>query len=207
MAGGLYWMFFREPPGPKQVSYVLKVYSTPPGASVSLNGRPTGLSTDEDGIELPVSGLVNDSVLVETRLDGYEPASSEVALAESPPDPVEFVLARSIRTFELQTSPAGATVRLDGKLLEGATPFSIEIPAGGDHEIVISKEEYRPVTLRVSETQPFPREPIVLAPLGRPGTLAVESSYPVAIFRGESTLAPESESPTTQLRPGSTSYG
>jgi serine/threonine protein kinase len=203
MAGGLYWMFFREPPGPKQVSHVLRVYSTPPGASVSLNGRPTGLSTDEDGIELPISGLIDGFVLVETRLDGYEPASSEVALAEAPPDPLEFVLARSIRTFELSTSPSGASVRLDGKPLEGTTPITIEIPTGGDHEIVISKDEYRSATLRLSEAEPFPREPIVLTPLGRPGTLAVESTYPVAIFRGAAILAPESESPSAQLRPGS----
>jgi tRNA A-37 threonylcarbamoyl transferase component Bud32 len=203
MAGGLYWMFFREPPGPKQVSHVLRVYSTPPGASVSLNGRPTGLLTDEDGVELQVSGLVSESVLVETRLDGYEPASSEVALADAPPDPLEFVLARRIRSFDLETSPAGASVRLDGKLLDGETPLAVEIGTSGDHELVISKDEYRSVTLRLGEGAPLPREPLVLAPLGKPGTLAVESTYPVAILRGESILASEGESPTAQLRPGS----
>jgi serine/threonine protein kinase len=203
IAGGLYWMFLRPPPGPKSVSHTIRVYSTPPGASVSLNGRPTGLVTDEDGIELPVSGLLDDSVLVETRLDGYEPASSEVALTATAPDPLEFVLARTVRRFELHSSPEGASVRLDGENLDGVTPLAIEIPANGDHELVISKDEYRPATLRLSEAQPFPTEPVVLTPLGRPGTLAVESTYPVAIRRGESTLAPESEAPTVQLRPGS----
>ncbi len=201
--GGLYWMFLREPEGPKTVSHTLRVYSDPVGASVTLNGRQSGFVTDEDGVELPVSGLVNDSVLVEMRLAGYEPASAEVSLSVAPPDPLEFVLAPTVRSFELQTSPAGASVRLDGKPLEGVTPLSVELPADGEHEITFTKAEYQSVTVRIGGGEPLPEAPVVLTPLGKPGTVAVESTYPVSVWRGGSELAPATPSPSVQLRPGS----
>jgi hypothetical protein len=201
--GGLYWMFLREPEGPKPVAHTLRVYSDPVGAAITLNGRQTGLVTDEDGVELPISGLVNDSVLVEMRLDGFEPASADVALGVAPPDPLEFVLAPTVRKFELQTSPAGASVRLNGKPLEGVTPLSIELPAEGEHEIAFSKAEYQTATLRLRGSEPVPAGPVVLAALGKPGTFVVESTYPVSVQRGASELAPATPSPTVQLRPGS----
>jgi hypothetical protein len=201
--GGLYWLFLRPPDGPTPVAHTLRVYSDPTGAAITLNGRQTGLLTDEDGVELPVSGLVNDSVLVEMRKDGFEPASAEVALGETPPDPLEFVLAPTVRRFELETSPAGASVRLDGKALEGVTPLSIELPAEGEHEITFSKAEHQTATLRVGANEPLPPGPVVLTPLGKPGTFVVESTYPVSVRRGGSELAPSAPSPSVQLRPGS----
>jgi serine/threonine protein kinase len=200
--GGLYWMFLREPEGPKPVAHTLRVYSDPVGASITLNGRQTGLVTDDDGVELPISGLVKDSVLIEMRMEGFETASADVELGLTPPDPLEFVLAPTVRQFVLQTSPAGASVRLDGKPLEGLTPLSIELPAEGEHEISFSKAEYQTATIRVRANEPFPSTPVVLTALGRPGTFVVESSYPVAIQRGTAELAPASASPSVQLRPG-----
>ncbi|MGH9337861.1 MAG: PEGA domain-containing protein, partial [Vicinamibacteria bacterium] len=200
--GGLFWMFLREPKGPKPVAHTLRVYSSPPGASVFLNGRLTDLVTDADGVELPVSGLVDDAVMVEMRLDGYEQASAEVALRVEPPDPLEFVLAATVRSFQLETTPPGASVRLDGKALEGVTPLRIELPADGEHEIVVTRPEYQAATLKLNDSDPFPTGPVVLVALGRPGTFTVESSYPVAVHRGGSVVAPESASPSVPLRPG-----
>jgi serine/threonine protein kinase len=203
IGGGLYWMFLREPEGPKTVAHTLRVYSDPVGAAITLNGRQTGLLTDADGVEVPVSGLLNDSVRVEMRMDGYESASAEVSLGPAPPDPLEFVLAPTVRKFELATSPAGASVRLDGKSLDGVTPISIELPADGEHEITFIKAEYQTATVRIAKGEPLPTGPVVLTALGRPGTFAVESSYPVAVRRGNSELAPAAPSPSVQLRPGS----
>jgi serine/threonine protein kinase len=201
--GGLYWMFLRGAEGPKPVAHTLRVYSDPVGAAITLNGRQTGLVTDEDGVELPVSGLVNDSVLVEIRMEGFETASADVALGVAAPDPLEFVLAPTVRSFELQTSPPGASVRLDGKPLEGVTPMSIELPTDGEHEITFTKAEYQTATLRLRANEPVPPGPVVLTALGRPGTFVVESSYPVSVQRGASELVPSSTSPSVQLRPGS----
>jgi hypothetical protein len=171
------------------------------GAAITLNGRPTGLVTDEDGVEIPVSGLVSDSVLVEMRMDGFEPASADVVLGATPPDPLEFVLAANVRKLELQTSPAGATVRLDGP--EGVTPLALELPSGGEYELTFAKADYQTATLRVREGEPLPAGPLVLTALGKPGTFALESPYPVTIRRGASELVAATPSPTVTLRPGS----
>ncbi|HJS73830.1 MAG TPA: protein kinase [Vicinamibacteria bacterium] len=201
--GGLFWMFLREPEGPKTVAHTLRVYSDPVGAAITLNGRQTGLVTDADGVEVPVSGLLDDSVRVEMRIDGYESASAEVSLGAAPPDPLEFVLAPTVRKLELATSPAGASVSLDGKTLDGVTPISIELPADGEHEIRFTKAEYQTATVRVGKGEPLPAGPVVLVALGKPGTFAVQSAYPVAVRRGNSELAPATPSPSVQLRPGS----
>ncbi len=200
---GLYWMFHREPSGPRPVAHRLRVSSEPPGASILLNGRPTGLTTSEQGVELPISGVEKDSVLVEVKRDGYETASTEVELGADPPEPLEFVLAATVRSFSLETTPPGAAVRLDGKVLDGVTPLTIEIPASGDHELTVSRQDYQSATVRLTEAQPLPTTPVVLTPLARPGTVVVESPYPVAIRRGASVVAPEDPSPSVQLRPGS----
>jgi hypothetical protein len=201
--GALYWLFLRGPEGPQSVAHRLRVYSDPVGAAITLDGRPTGLATDEDGVELPVSGLLNDTVLVEMRMDGFEPASAEVMLGADPPDALEFVLAKNVRKLELVTSPAGATVKLDGKTLEGVTPLAAELPPDGEHELTFTKAEYQTATLRIREGEPLPEGPFVLTPLGRPGTLAVESAYPVSVRRGGAELAPAAPSPSVTLRPGS----
>jgi serine/threonine protein kinase len=203
VAGGLAWMFLREPEGPKPVAHRLRVYSEPKGASVSLNGRPSGLVTDEDGLELPLSGRENDSVRVEMRLEGYAPASAEVKLGATPPEPLEFVLAPLLRKVELQTSPAGASVRLDGKIVEGVTPLFVELSPDADHEITFSMAEHGSATVRVRAGDPLPSAPVVLPPLGKPGTVVVEAAYPLAVKRGDAVLAAEGASPRVQLRPGS----
>jgi hypothetical protein len=121
----------------------------------------------------------------------------------TPPEPLEFVLAPLVRKAELQTSPPGASVRLDGKLLEGVTPLEVELPPDSDHEITFSKADHGSATVRVRAGDPLPSAPVVLAPLGKPGTVVVESTYPLAVKRGDSVLAPEAPSPRVQLRPGS----
>jgi hypothetical protein len=137
------------------------------------------------------------------RLDGYESASADVVLTDVAPDPLEFVLAPAVRKLELQTSPAGASVSLDGTRLEGVTPLTIELSTEGEHEIVLTKADYQAATLRIRESEPLPAGPVVLTALGRPGKLVVEASYPVAIQRGGSELSPATASPSVQLRPGS----
>lgn len=203
LGAGLYWMFLREPPGPKPVTHRLRVISHPPGANVFLNGRPTGLTTSEQGVELPISGVEKESVLVAVKHDGYREASTEVELRSEPPDPLDFVLAATTRSFELDSTPPGASVSLDGKALEGVTPLTIEIPSAGDHELTLTKRDYQSAKLRVAEAEPLPKSAVVLTPLGRPGSVVVESTYPVAIQRGGTVLVPEGTNPSVQLRPGS----
>lgn len=202
LAGVLYWLFLREPPGPQPVAHTILVRSEPAGASVYLNDAATGLVTDEDGVELLVSGETEQSHTIEVRREGYEPASNEVTLRIDEPPPLEFVLTPTTQRFELVTAPPGASVELDGEPVEGVTPMTLEL-SEGDHEITLSLAEHRSKTIEIADGQPLPTEAIALTPLGRPGTLEVHASYPVAIYRGERELAAPSTNPSVRLRPGS----
>ena len=210
LAGVLYWMFLRQPPGPQPVSHTLQVRSQPPGAAVYLNGVATGLVTtdndngngDGDGVELLLAGMTEESHAVEVRLEGFESASNDVTLMIDAPAPLEFVLTATTRLFELRTLPEGAQVELDGEAVDGTTPMTLEL-SYDDHEIRLSRTDYRSNTIEIARGQPLPSGPVELTPLGRPGTFQVQASYPVAIRRGERELAAASTSPRVQLRPGS----
>ena len=206
LAGVLYWLFLREPPGPQPVSHTMQVRSEPPGAAVYLNGAATGLVTTEDGdgdgVELLLSGMTEESHAIEVRLEGFESASNDVTLMIDPPAPLEFVLMSTMRLFELGTAPQGATVELDGETIDGITPMTLEL-SDDDHEIRLSRTDYRSATVEIARGQPLPSGPVQLTPLGRPGTFQVQASYPVAILRGEREMAAASTSPSVQLRPGS----
>ena len=206
LAGVLYWLLLREPPGPQPVSHTIQVRSEPSGAAVYLNGVATGLVTtqdgDGDGVELLLAGMTEESHAVEVRLEGFESASSDIMLMIDPPVPIEFVLTPTTRLFELRTVPEGATVELDGETIDGVTPMTLEL-SDDDHEIRLSRTDYRSSTVEIASGQPLPSRPVELTPLGRPGTFRVQTSYPIAIHRGEREMAAASTSPSLQLRPGS----
>jgi serine/threonine protein kinase len=202
LAGVLYWLLMREPPGPQPVAHTVEVRSQPAGAAVYLNGVVTGVVTDEDGVDVRVSGMTQESHTIEVRLAGFETASNELTLALDAPGPIEFVLTPTTRLFEVVTTPPGATVELDGKLVEGVTPMTLEL-SDENHEIALSLDEHNPARVELIAGRPLPTGPIALTPLGRPGTFQVQSNYPVAIFRGERELASASTSPSVVLRPGS----
>ena len=203
LAGVLYWLLLREPPGPQPVSHTIQVRSEPPGAAVYLNGVATGLVTtqdgDGDGVELLLAGMTEESHAVEVRLEGFESASSDIMLMIDPPVPIEFVLTPTTRLFELRTVPEGATVELDGETIDGVTPMTLEL-SDDDHEIRLSRTDYRSTTVEIASGQPLPSRPVELTPLGRPGTFRVQTSYPIAIHRGEREMAAASTSPSVQLR-------
>ena len=201
LAGGLYWMFLREPPGPQPIAHTIRLSSEPLGAAVFLDGVATGLTTVEGSVELLVSGVTAESHIIEVRLDGFETASSELVLSETPPGPLEFVLTPTTRFFELVTNPEGVTVQLDGEPLDGVTPLTLEL-VDGDHEIQLAKAEYVSRSVSIAAGQPLPEGPITLTPLGRPGTFRVSSPYPVAIHRGNGVVASASTDASVRFRPG-----
>jgi serine/threonine protein kinase len=200
--GVLGWLFFREPPGPVSVSHILRVTSEPAGASVYVNGEPSGVVTRVGGAELAVSGLPNERVVLELRLDGHEPVRRELTITEEEMAGVDVVLDPTTRFFELATVPAGASVQIDGDVLPDVTPVTIELSPDDDHEITVSLAEYQSRTLRIAAGESLPQEPIALTRLGRPGTLQVQASYPVSIQRRDRELAPISSNASVSLRPG-----
>jgi hypothetical protein len=82
------------------------------------------------------------------------------------------------------------------------TPVEVGLTPHEEHELVISKDGYRPQTLTLAPGEE-PESEIVLAPLRTPGTLAVQSAYPVSVVSARgATLAGPSTSPSVRLSPG-----
>ncbi len=202
LAAVLTWMSMKEPPGPETLAHTVRLVSQPPGAAVFLDGTPTGLVTTGEGTNLEVSGLLDETHLIELRLDGHESASSQITLSSEPPAALEFTLSSKTREFRVRTEPDGASVRLDGQDVEGVTPLALTLTEG-THEVQISKEDYTSKTLTLASGEPLPTEPISLARIGRPGTVKIEAAYPLAIRRGQSAVASQAMNPSAQLRPGS----
>jgi serine/threonine protein kinase len=73
---------------PVQTTASLELHSQPEGASIFVDGRPTGLKTPATLTGLPIGA----SVKVRVDLEGYRPVSRETALASGQPQTISFPL-------------------------------------------------------------------------------------------------------------------
>jgi hypothetical protein len=100
---------------------VLVVSTTPPGAQVTLDGRPVA-----GAAPVVVEGVrLSELHRVEAVLAGHRTASVEVAgepgrLARS----VHLALSSALGSFTVESVPSGAEVRVNGNLV-GRTPFRV----------------------------------------------------------------------------------
>jgi eukaryotic-like serine/threonine-protein kinase len=118
---------------------VLVVSTSPPGAQVTVDGRPVPGTSPVvvEGIKL------SGSHHVEATLPGHRPASIEVGAEPGRlVRAVQLTLASTAGAIQVESTPTGAEVRLDGKLL-GKTPLSIPgIAMDERHRIDLSLPGY-----------------------------------------------------------------
>ncbi len=122
----------------------LVIDSNPPGARVVVDGR--GLP-GRTLTSVEVEPGTSHRVAVE--LEGYEPWIDEVTA--NPGERVRVVapLVAPHASLRVQTRPAGAVVELDGQAI-GTTPLSrSDLRPGSGRTLVISKPDFKPVTLQV----------------------------------------------------------
>ena len=202
LLGFVVWAILSRPAEPKSLSYAMSVVVEPEGAQILVDNVLVGISSAVAPVSVTLSGLPGEVRHFEIRRDRYETREASVILGEELPADLQFALEPLARIWQLQTEPSGATVVLNGTKLEGVTPMRIELPPDGAHKVVLSLEEYRRKTIRVGDSDIPSSDTIPLIALGRPGTLSVRSTYPVAILRGRSTLAKPDFAPSARLRPG-----
>ncbi|MEY2668456.1 MAG: hypothetical protein RJA59_1094 [Pseudomonadota bacterium] len=118
---------------------VLVVSTSPPGAQVTVDGRPVPGTSPVvvEGIKL------SGSHHVEATLPGHRPASVEVGAEPGRlVRAVQLTLASTAGSIQVESTPPGAEVRLDGKPL-GRTPLSIPgIAMDQRHRIDLSLPGY-----------------------------------------------------------------
>jgi hypothetical protein len=118
------------------------VTSDPSGASIFLNGATAGENTDA-----VLTGLEPGSYTVRVSLDGYVAAPESLFAEVVAGDTAEaaFTLAPLPRgSIAVLSSPAGASISLDGDATGLTTPDTLEELAAGAHVVRVSLEGYRP---------------------------------------------------------------
>lgn len=198
------WKFGPQIFGPKPLVHLVQISSNPPGSSIFINGEDQGVQTGADGpVELSIEGLEGDLVAIELRQDGYRPVVEEWSLSSERPAPYSPTLEPLTREMEVVTDPPGAGIALDGVELEGFTPTAVELTLVDEHELVITMEGYESRALTIAPEEDLPSSPIVLEQLLKPGTLVVETPYPLSLrTRDGRSLAGTSMRPSASLSVG-----
>ncbi|QSZ65999.1 DUF3344 domain-containing protein [Methanofollis aquaemaris] len=129
----------------------IAVTSTPTGADVWLDGEDTGFTTDTVLEEIPVGEHV-----VTLKMDDYADASAPVTVAEGKTAVIHLDLTTLTGSLAVTSSPAGATIFIDGADTGETTDTTLDGIAVGEHTVTLKMEGYRDVfaevTIRHDET-------------------------------------------------------
>lgn len=122
-----------DPPVLRRLTYIY-VDSQPPGAAITLNGRPAGTSP------ALLKGVAKGMHDLGLRLDGYKDRTVAVSVP-APKSPAPFKLQPRDRTCLVTSDPAGALVFFAGQCL-GRTPYLVRDLDPGIYELGISLVGY-----------------------------------------------------------------
>ena len=124
---------------PPSVPGAVHVESQPPGATVTVDDQPRGVTP----LDVPDLALGHHDVKVE--LKGYAPATQAVELVtDTPRAELKLTLARvapAMGVADILSTPLGATVKVDGAVV-GRTPLVDFRLKPGPHRVEVSKDGY-----------------------------------------------------------------
>jgi len=105
------------------------VRSLPVGASVWVDGRDSGVVTND---ELILPDPVPEQVELTFRKAGHRDETRTVRLPLAPGETVSVTLESAASVTPVRTTPAGATVTVDGERVAGVTPLEISLDPASD---------------------------------------------------------------------------
>lgn len=122
----------------------LGVITTPPTASIFINGKPVGVSPTD-----PVPVPAGVAVLVEVTHAGAERLVQEVTVGRDETEFLRLQLPLKPSFLSVTSQPVGADVYVDGEKI-GTTPLASKKLAAGAHALVVKKPGYEPAELEFS---------------------------------------------------------
>jgi TonB family protein len=163
------------PPLVPQVKGALHVESEPAGATVTINGEARGVTP------LDVADLFLGNHEVKVELRGYAAVTQTVVLSEdSPKSELKLPLSKAapaMGVVDILSTPAGATVKIDGAGV-GQTPLLNFSVKAGKHEVEIVKEGHEPWTSPLTVRKSKSKLEAQLRPIAKPTPVPVVSDVP-----------------------------
>ena len=115
-------------------SGMLLLATDPAGATVELDGKPLAETTPT-----ALRGIAAGAHTIVVRHGARPAVTRKIELGAGERALIELTLPPSSHPLELRSTPNGARVYLDRRLLDGATPLTIEVLDDDLHELRIEK--------------------------------------------------------------------
>jgi serine/threonine-protein kinase len=149
---------------PGEVPRRLRIETTPPGATVWLDGAIVGRSP------LELTNLRPGPRQLRILEEGYAPAEVGLELAEgTTAPPLRFVMSPMAAPLSVGSEPNGATVRVDGRSI-GKAPIDALLLGPGLHDLRVEQQGFRAQVRRIEARAGEPlRVSVRLEPLVGPG--------------------------------------
>lgn len=136
--------------GPKKAS--VSIHTEPPGVTIEIDGKNAG-TAGADGTLVIRDLEVGRAYPIVARADGYEPKRDVVQPRDGAND-VTMVLVAQAATVNLDSSPSGASVEIEGTTV-GTTPVTLKnLESGKTVTITFKKAGFQPVTAKLEVPGP-----------------------------------------------------
>jgi eukaryotic-like serine/threonine-protein kinase len=120
--------------GAARATASIDLRSQPAGASIFVDGRPTGLKTPAVLEGLPVGHAVK----LRVDLAGYAAAYKETTIVAGQPQTLSFTLESAMGTVRLVGAPRQATAELDDRPVDPSKPIAASV---GAHKLRLELEQ------------------------------------------------------------------
>ncbi|WFN35648.1 PEGA domain-containing protein [Methanogenium sp. S4BF] len=132
----------------------IQVNSTPAGANISLNGVATGSETNATLSAIP-AGTYN----ISAAKSGYDTGYQSITLTGDATASVNFILVQQVGTLQVNSTPAGALISINGSSTGNYTNATFSNYLPGTYNVTVERDGYIPspgfrtVTLSSGETE------------------------------------------------------
>jgi len=158
----------------------LFVLSTPSGARVTVDGKPVADATP--AALTPIAPGAHTVTI--TRAEGRGAAvERRVVVRPGEREVVNVVLPPASHTVAVHSVPEGATVYLDGRLVAGETPTTVEVSDDDFHELRVERAGFETAVKPITPDDREAQLTVSLQPERRPrGVLYVDSNTAAAVW-------------------------
>jgi serine/threonine-protein kinase len=175
----------------------LLVTTQPAGATIDIDGKPLADPT-------PLAAAIAPGRhTVRARLAGHADVDQVAVIEAGKRVALDFALPQSSRTIQIQTTPPGAQVFVDGHLMLGQTPLQTSVTRDDFHSLQIEKPGYATALKSIVPEDDAPLVSVGLEPEKTPrATLWIDANRAASVFIDGSDTALVTPTLGVRVAPG-----